>query len=53
MERGTLLLLALQFVSVTSKIACPSPLGFNLTGAQSVSGYFVTVVGDTAYMAAI
>ena len=30
-----------------------SPVGFNLTSVQSISGYFVTVVSDTAYMAAI
>ena len=28
-------------------------LGFNLTSVQSISGYFVTAVSDTAYMAAI
>ena len=46
----------LKQVEARAKIACPSvPLsvGFNLTSVQSISGYFVTVVSVTAYMAAI
>ena len=35
-------------IEARAKITCPSPLGLNWPGVQSISGYFVTVVGDTA-----
>ena len=31
-------------IKARAKITCQSPLGFNLTGVQSISSYFVTVV---------
>ena len=39
--------------SSANKNNMPTPVGLNLTGAQSNLGYFVNVVGDTNYLAAI